>query len=108
MSFDSPCDKWYNEIDRLNTAMRRIRKTQNQCKMLDVATREQSKTFNAILFEKSETDKLFNYKIYIPELKLTGNLKTDKDFENYTEKEVKIYVFHDEKRLKRKIRFQLT
>ena len=108
LSFDSPCYKWYNEIERLNTTMRRIRKTQNQCKMLDVATREQSKTFNAILFEKSETDKLFNYKIYIPELKLTGSLKTDKDYDNYIEKEVKIYVFHDEKRLKRKIRFQLT
>jgi len=104
---DTVCDKWCN-IDLLNSFLRRIRKTQNQCKMLDVATREQSKIFKAILFEKSETDKLFNYKIYIPELKLTSTLKTDKDFENYTEKEVKIYVFQDEKRVKRKIRFQIT
>jgi len=104
---DSCCDKWYTEIERFNTSLRRVRKTQNQCKMLDVATREQSKIFNAVLFEK-ETDKLFKYKIYIPELKLTSTLKTDKDFDNFVEKEVKLYVFQDEKRLKKKIRFQLT
>ena len=104
---DSSCDKWYTEIERFNTSLRRVRKTQNQCKMLDVATREQSKIFNAVLFEK-ETDKLFKYKIYIPELKLTSTLKTDKDFDNFVEKVVKLYVFQDEKRLKKKIRFQLT
>jgi hypothetical protein len=75
--------------------------------MLDVATREQSKIFNAVLFEK-ETNELFKYKIYIPELKLTSTLKTDKDFDNFVEKEVKLFVFQDEKRLKKKIRFQLT
>ena len=105
---DTFCDKWYNKIDILNKSLRSIRKTQNQCKMLDVATRENLTSFIAILFEKSENDKLFNYKIYIPELKLTSTVKTDKDFDNFIEKEVKLYVFQDEKRLKRKIRFQLT
>jgi hypothetical protein len=78
--------------------------------MLDVATREQDKLFNAILFEKTEQDKfnLFNYKIYIPELRLTSTVKTENDYENFIEKEVKLYVFQDEKRVKRKIRFQLT
>ena len=104
------CDKWYNEIELLNNSLRRIRKAQNQCKMLDVATREQDKLFNAILFEKTEQDKfnLFNYKIYIPELRLTSTVKTENDYENFIEKEVKLYVFQDEKRVKRKIRFQLT
>ena len=77
---DAFCEKWYNEIDTLNMHMRRIRKTQNQCKMLDVATREQSKIFSAVLFEKTEQDKLFNYKIYIPELKLTSTLKSENEF----------------------------
>ena len=101
------CYKWYTEIERLNAALRRVRKSQNQCKMLDIATREQSNIFKAVLFEK-ETDKLFKYKIYIPELKLTSSIKTDKDFDNFVEKDVMLYVFQDEKRLKKKIRFQLT
>ena len=108
---DSCCDKWYNEIEQLNISLIRVRKSQNQCKMLDVATREQSKIFNAVLFEKETnqlTNKLFKYKIYIHELKLTSTLKTDKDFDNFVEKEVKLFVFQDEKRLKKKIRFQLA
>ena len=101
------CEKWYTSLDFLNDSLKRVRKAQNQCKMLDVSTKEQNKTFSAILFEKSK-DKLFKYKIYVPELKLTSTLKTEMEFENFIERDVILYVFQDEKRLKKKIKFILT
>jgi len=104
------CEKWYKSIDFLNDSLRRVRKAQNQSKMLDISIKEQNKTFGAILFEKESdvNDKLFKYKIYVPELKLTSTVKTEMEFDNFIEREVKLYVFQDEKRLKKKIKFILT
>ena len=104
------CEKWYTGIDYLNESLKSVRKAQNQAKMLDISVKEQNKTFGAILFEKVATDKdkLFKYKIYIPELKLTSTVKTEMDFDNFIEKDVKLYLFQDEKRLKKKIKFILT
>lgn len=103
------CDKWFISIDFLNDSLMRVRKTQNQCKMLDISTREQMNIFTAILFEKSisDKDKLFKYKIYVPELKLSSTIKSEMEFDNYIERTVKLFVFQDEKRLKKKIKFQL-
>ena len=100
------CDDWYKRIEFLNNSLKKIRKTQNNCKMLYVSTQEKFKTFNSILFEKESCDKLFKYKLYVPELKISSTLKTVIEYENYTEINVKLFVFQDEKRLKKKIRFQ--
>ena len=107
-SGDNFCDKWYISIDYLNDSLKRVRKSQNQCKMLDISTREQNKTFIAILFEKTIHDKLFKYKLYVPELKLSSTIKSEIEYDNFIEKNVKLFVFQDEKRLKKKNRFQLT
>jgi hypothetical protein len=76
--------------------------------MLDTSIKEQNKTFGAVLFEKEISDKLFKYKIYVHELKLTSTLKSETEFDNFIERDVKLYVFEDEKRLKKKIKFILT
>jgi exoribonuclease R len=104
------CEKWYTSIDYLNESLKSVRKAQNQAKMLDISIKEQNKTFGAVLFEKVaiDKDKLFKYKIYIPELKLTSTVKTEMDFDNFIERDVKLYLFQDEKRLKKKIKFCLA
>jgi len=75
--------------------------------MLYISTQQELKTFNGIIFGK-EKDKLFKYNLYVPELKITSTIKTETDYDNFTEINVKLFVFQDEKRLKKKIRFQIV
>ena len=52
-------------------------------------------------------DKLYQYMVYIPEIKMVNRLTTRIDRENYTNYNFKIYIFMDEIRLKQKIRIEI-
>jgi hypothetical protein len=53
-------------------------------------------------------DGLYQYIIYLPELKLTSRVTIRDDFDNFDSKKYKLYLFHDEEKFKKKIRLQLV
>jgi hypothetical protein len=89
-------DSWYHKLDLLNTQYRSIRKAQNTAKLLDLFDQNQHKVFEGVLWEQ---------KVYLKELGLM--LPYPSELEHSTHL-FKIYVFHDESHLKRKIRVQLV
>lgn len=107
------CERWINDtsIEYINTTMKSIRKVQSDCKMLhkcNVDTTLTNRVLDGYIFDKLErNDKLFQYIIYLPELKLTNRLTSTKNLENLIMYKFKIYIFMDEVRLKQKIRLLL-
>ena len=87
---------WYEKIDALNVQYRSIRKAQNTAKLLDLFDRNQHKVFDGIVWDQ---------KVYLKDVGIMVSFKTD--LPDYSEHSFQIYVFHDEARLKRKIRLQL-
>ena len=106
--------RWTTEeqMNYINTSMRSIRKLQNDCSMLEFYTNNSEvvdKEYNGILFDKVvRHDGMYKYVVYLWELKLTMRIYTPNDYVDFETKKFKLYLFHDEDTLKRKIRLQLV
>jgi exoribonuclease R len=103
---------WIDDIDYINVTMRAIRRVQSDCALLNLCfTNEEivEKEFIGYIFDKLErNDGLFQYMVYIPELKINNRFIYQNDLENYESRVFKIYIFTDENSLKRKIRLQIN
>ena len=103
---------WTERLEYINTTMRAIRKIQNDCTLLEMCTNKPEiceREHNGYIFDKLERiDGLFQYVVYLPQLKIVSRLTIRNiltDYSNYT---FKIFVFHDESSLKKKIRIHLA
>jgi len=103
--------KWLNELEYINTTMRSIRKIQNDCNLLNMcnATPEiMEKTYKGYVFDKIvRNDGLFQYVVYLPELKMASRVTFRENIENYSLCDYKLFLFLDEERFKKKIRLHL-
>jgi hypothetical protein len=106
-------DSWTNKesMEYINTTMKSIRKVQNDCSLLNICannTEILNKVHEGYIFDKiKRNDDLYQYIIYIPELKMTNRLTCRFIYDNYTKHNFKIYIFMDEIRLKQKIRLEI-
>lgn len=104
-------DKWLNELGYINTTMRSIRKVQCDCSLLDLCDNSPEvieKEYDGYLFDKIyRNDGLYQYVVFLPELKLSSRITLRDNFENFENKKFKLYLFNDEEKFKRKIRLHL-
>jgi exoribonuclease R len=104
-------DKWTDQLEYINITMRAIRKVQSDCNLLELCTKKASllnKLFDGYVFDKLiRNDGLYQYIVYLPELKLTSRITTRFEKTNYSCNKFKIYIFIDSDKLKQKIRLQL-
>jgi exoribonuclease R len=104
-------DKWLNEIDYINTTMRSIRKVQCDSSLLDLChnSPDVMKTeYDGYLFDKvCKNDGMYQYIVFLPELKLSSRITLRENFANFENKKFKLYFFNDEEKFKRKIRLQI-
>jgi hypothetical protein len=105
-------NKWLGDIDYINTTMRSIRKVQCDCTLLDLCHNEPSvmeKEYDGYLFDKIyRNDALYQYIVFLPELKLSSRITLRDNFENFDCKKFKLYLFNDEEKFKKKIRLNLV
>jgi exoribonuclease R len=105
-------EKWLNELDYINTTMRTIRKVQCECSLLDLCHNQpeiMDKEYQGYLFDKiNRNDGLFQYIIYLPELKLTSKITLREHYEHFQMEYFKLYLFHNEDKFKKKIRLHLV
>ena len=105
-------DKWLRDLEYINTTMRSIRKVQCDCTLIDLCTNNSyvlEKEYDGYVFDKiNRNDGLFQYIVFLPELKLSSRITLRDDFTNFESKKFKIYIFEDEDQLKKKIRLHLT
>lgn len=102
---------WINKLDYINASMRSIRKIQTDCNILHECfnnTIIMNTVYYGIIFDKiKKNDGSIIYMVYLEDLKLLGRIKTYEEFDNYTKHSFKIFLFEDEYKVKKKIRFQL-
>lgn len=104
-------NKWISELEYINVTMRAIRKVQCDCTLLDLCSNNPNimeKEYDGYLFDKiCRNDSLYQFIIFLPELRLSSRITLRDNFNNYDCKKFKLYLFHDEEKFKRKIRLQL-
>jgi exoribonuclease R len=104
-------NKWLNELDYINITMRTIRKVQCDCSLLDICINNPQileKKYDGYLFNKIDrNDGLFQYIVYLPELKLSSRVNLRDNFVNFENKKFNLYIFNDEDNFKKKIRLNL-
>ena len=104
--------KWLAELDYINTTMRSIRRVQNDCSLLHLCSTNpevMSKTYEGYTFDKIiRNDGLYQFVVFLPELRLTSRLVLRENLDNYENSKFKLYLFTDEERFKKKIRLQLV
>lgn len=104
-------DKWLHELDYINVTMRAIRRVQCECSLLDTCVNNPDTldtVYDGYCFDKLErTDGLFQYIVYLPQLKLSTRITLRDSFENFEKRSYKLFLFNDEDRFKKKIRLQL-
>ena len=108
-------EKWLNNIDYINTSIKSIRKIQNETLILYNCINNPcllNNIYNGIIFDKQEiilnnTEKKYNYMVYLDEIKILTKFKSLININNYTILLFKVFLFQDEDCVKRKIRLQL-
>lgn len=101
-------DKWKRDIDFINKSMKSIRKIQNDCELLHVCFYNNeildTKVYDGYCFNKTVIKNIFQYTVYLPELKLTSKIKTTVELEEYEKRQIKLHLFDNKERFKQKIR----
>ena len=104
-------NKWLEDLDYINVTMRSIRKVQCDCSLLDLCHNNpevMDKEYNGYLFDKiNRNDGLYQFVVFLPELKLSSRITMRDDFDNFECKKFKLYLFNNEENFKRKIRLQI-
>jgi exoribonuclease R len=105
-------EKWLRDLEYINTTMRSIRKVQCDCTLLDLCANNADvidKEYDGYIFDKiNRNDGLFQYIVFLPELKLSSRITLRDDFENFESRKFKLFLFNDEESFKRKIRLHLV
>jgi len=103
--------KWLEDIDYINTTMRSIRKIQCDCNLLDLCQNSpeiMEKEYDGYMFDKIlRNDKLFQYIVFLPELKLSSRITLREDIQNFDMKKFKLFLFNNEEKFKKKIRLHM-
>ena len=105
-------DKWTcdESIEYINTTMRSIRRVQNDCELLNICSTNHellNTIYDGFVFDKlKRNDGLFQYMVYLKEIKMTNRITSRHDLINYSFHKFKIYIFHDQERLKHKVRLE--
>jgi exoribonuclease R len=104
-------DKWINDLEYINTTMRSIRKIQIDCSLLDLCSNNPElldKDYDGYIFDKIiRNDGLYQYIVFLPELKMNSRITIRENMENFDIKKFKLYLFNNEEKFKKKIRLQL-
>ena len=105
-------NKWLTDLEYINTTMRSIRKVQNDCSLLHMCINNpeiMEKHYTGYTFDKIiRNDGLYQYVVFLPELKLTCRVTVRDNLENYQNQKYKLYLFNDEENFKKKIRLQIV
>jgi exoribonuclease R len=104
-------DKWLKDLAYINTTMKSIRKVQIDCDLLALCHNHPQtikEQYDGYVFNRIERqDELFQYFVFLPKLKLSSRITTNRRFENYEKHTFALFVFNDEEHFKRKIRLEL-
>jgi hypothetical protein len=103
--------KWLGNLEYINTTMRSIRKVQVDCTLLDLCANNadvMEKEYDGYVFDKIlRNDGLFQFMVFLPELKLSSRITLRDNIDNYENKKFKLFLFNDEESFKKTFKSSL-
>jgi exoribonuclease R len=110
-NFSQFYDKWTSRLEYINTTMRAIRKIQTDCSLLHLCSTDSEvleTEYDGYVFDKIiRNDGLYQYIVYLEKLKSVSRITSRFDLINFQKYKFKVYVFHEEATLKKKIRLHI-
>ena len=105
--------KWLNDLEYINNNMNSIKKVQNESKLLHLITINPKlidEIYDAIVTEIEIVEKngIYCYNCYISKLKMFSRLKTREELNEYQKINIKLYLFNNEAKYKKKIKIELN
>jgi len=101
--------KWFNKLDYINKCFKSIKKVQNKCKILSIFESEKHKIYKGYVYDKIiRTDNKYRYQVHIHDLNLNYDLTITDDLTENLDYSFKLYVFHDESKLRNKVKLQMV
>jgi exoribonuclease R len=102
---------WSCQLEKINKSMKDIRRVQTDCQLLQMVetTPEHiTKTHVAYLFDKASCKRdVYQYSVYIPQLKLISRVKLRSDYNQYHKTKISLYLFTGEESIKKKVKIEL-
>jgi len=103
---------WLNQLEYINTSMRSIRKIQMDCNLLALCSKRtevMEQIYEGYCFDKMmRKDGLFQYNVYLPELKMASRITCGLDLPHLHKSQYKLFLFNNADRFKKKIRLQIV
>ena len=91
-------NKWLNDLEYINTTMRSIRKIQIDCSLLNLCNNKPellNKEYDGYIFDKIvRHDGLYQYIVFLPELKMNSRITIRENMENYDMRKFQLYLFN--------------
>ena len=110
-NFDNFYEKWTNRLEYINTTMRAIRKIQTDCSLLHMCSTDVKileTEYDGYVFDKIvRNDGLYQYVVYLEAIKSVSRITSRFDLINFQKYKFKVYIFHEEATLKKKIRLHI-
>ena len=104
-------EEWISKLDYINISMRSIRKVQTDCNLLHSCSKNPmylEMNHQGVVFDKVKRNNgAYNYMVYLEKLKLMSRITVHQDINEYSTNNFKLYLFHDEDNLKKKIKLQV-
>jgi exoribonuclease R len=103
---------WSEKIDEINHQMKQIRIVQNECQLLHFFTKNPdllNVSYEGYVYHQKKREDLllpFQYTVYLPEVNMMTWFLSEEDLPEYSCWKFKLYVFHQEDKMKKKIRIQ--
>lgn len=102
---------WCKQLDYINVTARTVRKIQNNCNILHLCSKDESilkNTHEGYLFDEVlRSDKLYQYMVYIPEIKFISKINSHERYKQNSSHQFKILVFTREDSFKKKIKVSI-
>ena len=99
-------ENWKQRIKYINDKTKSIRKTQTECELMTLPPETFEREHVGTVFGKKLLhNDIYQYSIYVENLKTFGKIKTTVDIPDYSETKFKLYYFGDEYDSRRKLKF---
>lgn len=99
------------KLTYINQTMQSIRKIQNECNLLTKCVLEPEvleREYSGYVFDvMSRNDGLYQYIVFISELKLVNKFISYHKLEKFSKHDFKLYLFEDKDNLKQKVRYEI-
>lgn len=111
-NFEKYNQYWCDNMNYINTTMRKIRKIQNDCNLLDMCNNNPAicnKEHDGYVFDKNvRSDGLYEYNVYLSELNTCSRIILHFELNHSNKYSFRVFIFNDENSLKKKIRLHIN